>query len=91
VRGDVDCSDGSSPVGSVDALKLLRHVASLSVTQNEPCTDIGLDLGVAFNTGNIQGDINCDDNITSVDALFILRYVAQLNVNLPEGCPAIGS
>ena len=75
----------------MDALKVLRHVAGLSVSQNEDCTDIGDDLGVpALNNGNIQGDMNCDDNITSVDALFILRYVAGLTVNLPEGCPPIG-
>ena len=36
--GDVDCDDD---VDSVDALKILRSVAAFSVTQNEPCTDIG--------------------------------------------------
>jgi hypothetical protein len=36
--GDVDCD---SDVDSVDALKLLRHVAGLSVSQNDPCPDIG--------------------------------------------------
>ena len=88
----MDCSGGDSPVSSVDALKVLRHVAQLGVSQNEPCTDIG-DIMVAFavNNGNMQGDINCDDNITAVDALFILRYVAKLTVNLPGGCPPIGS
>lgn len=35
--GDVDC-DGD--VDSVDQLKILRHVAALPFTQNEPCTDI---------------------------------------------------
>jgi hypothetical protein len=89
LRGDVDCSGGDP--SSVDALKILRHVAKLTVTQTEPCTDIGDEFGVAVNTGTIQGDINCDDSITSVDALFILRFVAKLNVNLPDGCPAIGS
>ncbi|MCH8815613.1 MAG: PD40 domain-containing protein [Chloroflexi bacterium] len=36
--GDVDCDDD---VDSVDALKILRSVAAFSVTQNEPCVDIG--------------------------------------------------
>ena len=36
--GDVDCDDD---VDSVDALKILRSVAAFSVTQNEPCTNIG--------------------------------------------------
>jgi hypothetical protein len=67
VKGDVDCSDGDTPVSSVDALKLLRHVAGLSVNQTEPCDDVG--------TGSpMQGDINCSDDISSVDALFILRW-----------------
>ena len=38
IQGDVDC-DGD--VDAVDALKGLRHVASLPVTQNDPCPDVG--------------------------------------------------
>jgi hypothetical protein len=40
--GDVDCSNG---VNLVDALKVLRHVAQLTVSQTEPCPDIGDALG----------------------------------------------
>jgi hypothetical protein len=36
--GDVDCD---VHVDSVDALKILRHVASLSAAQSEPCRDVG--------------------------------------------------
>jgi hypothetical protein len=36
--GDVDCDED---VDSVDALKILRSVASLPVAQTEPCRDIG--------------------------------------------------
>ena len=39
VQGDVDCS--GAPVNAVDALKILRRIANLSVTQTEPCPDIG--------------------------------------------------
>jgi hypothetical protein len=38
IQGDVDC-DGD--VDSVDALGGLRHIADLSVSQSEPCPDIG--------------------------------------------------
>jgi len=38
IQGDVDCSGG---VDAVDALKVLRKVVGLPVTQNEPCRDIG--------------------------------------------------
>ncbi len=37
-NGDIDC-DGD--VDSVDALKVLRHVAGMSVSQIDPCPDIG--------------------------------------------------
>ena len=83
-KGNVDCSTDGAGVTSVDSLKILREVAGLSVTQNEPCDDIGTSTPM-------QGDINCDGNITSVDALFILRYVAQLTVNLPGDCTPIWS
>ena len=35
---DVDC-DGAR--NAIDALKILRHAASLVVTQTEPCVNIG--------------------------------------------------
>ena len=38
IFGDVDCD---SDVDAVDALKVLRHVAGLAITQTEPCPDIG--------------------------------------------------
>ena len=43
--GDVDCSGA---VDAVDALKILRHVAGLSVSQNEPCPDIGSSVASVF-------------------------------------------
>jgi len=82
-RGDVDCSGGDP--NSVDALKVLRKVAGLSVQQGPGCTPIGDMLPI----GKAQGDINCDGNVNAVDALFILRFVAGLNVNLPGGCPPV--
>jgi hypothetical protein len=39
VQGDVDCS---GTVNSIDALKILRHAAGLSVIQTEPCRDVGV-------------------------------------------------
>ena len=38
IQGDVDCRDGVTPV---DSLKVLRHDAGLSVSQDEPCPDVG--------------------------------------------------
>ena len=38
---DVDCDSLQNPV---DALKILRYVASLSVNQTQPCTPIGAEI-----------------------------------------------
>jgi hypothetical protein len=78
----VDCAGG---VTSVDALKELRHVAQLSVSQNEPCPKIGDDVA------SVWGDVDCNGGVSSVDALKILRYVAQLSVSQNEPCPDIGT
>jgi hypothetical protein len=43
--GDVDC-DGD--VDAIDALKILRFVVGLSVSQTKPCPDIGVNPGVAL-------------------------------------------
>jgi hypothetical protein len=69
----------------VDALKVLRHVVSLSVTQEEPCDDIG--------TGGppLQGDVDCSNAVNSVDALKVLRHVASLSVTQNEPCDDIGT
>ena len=71
--GDVDCT---SDVTAVDALQILRYVASLPSSAN--CLQSA-------------GDVNCDGVIDSVDALMILRHVAGLPVNLPDDCPVMGS
>jgi predicted outer membrane repeat protein len=81
-QGDVDCSGG---VNSVDALKVLRFGASLSVVQTEPCPDIGTDAG-----GLPFGDVDCSTTTNSVDALKILRFNASLSVIQTEPCPDIG-
>ena len=82
LSGDVDCSGA---VNSIDALKLSRHVAGLSVAQMQPCPAIGT------GDGDIFGDVNCDGSITAVDALFVLRFVAGMPVNLPQGCRPVGT
>jgi len=38
LQGDVDCDTN---VNSIDSLKLLGYAASLTVSQTEPCPDIG--------------------------------------------------
>jgi hypothetical protein len=81
--GDVDCDED---VDSVDSLKILRHVAQLTVNQGPDCPEIASEVP----TG-LFGDVACDDDVDSVDALFILRYVAFLLVNQPQGCREIGT
>jgi hypothetical protein len=84
VQGNVDCEIG---VNSVDALKLLRYNASLSVIQAQPCPLINdMVSGFPF------GDVDCSGGISSVDALKILRHNAFLPVpqNEPPDCPDIG-
>ena len=80
--GDVDCN-GS--VDAVDSLKILRYVAGLSVSQTEPCPDIGSAVPSVF------GDVDCNGSVDAVDALKALRYVAGLSVSQTEPCPDIGS
>ncbi|HSP55341.1 MAG TPA: M36 family metallopeptidase, partial [Dehalococcoidia bacterium] len=87
--GDVDCANG---VNSVDALKVLRNVASLSVSQTEPCPDIGQGLlGIPQGIAPLQGDVDCSGSVNSVDALKILRFVAGLSVSQNEPCADIGT
>lgn len=76
--GDVDCDED---VDSVDSLKILRHVAGLPVSQDDPCTPIG----------EPPSDVDCDGAVNAVDALKILRYVANLTVAKGEQCPSIGT
>jgi hypothetical protein len=80
--GNVDCS---SAVNSVDALKVLRYSAALSVLQNDPCLDIALMLPSGF----LMGDVDCLTAINSVDALKILRAVAGLSVIQGPGCSPV--
>jgi hypothetical protein len=77
---DVDCNGDSN---SIDALKVLRHSAGLSVQQMQPCEPIGQML----HGGKIMGDVNCSGAVNSVDALLILRMNAGLPVVLPAECP----
>ena len=98
-QGDVDCDDD---VDSVDALKVLRHVAGLPVSQTEPCDDIGTSLarvGLKSDPPSVGGageltrvgDVDCDRDIDSVDALKVLRHVASLPVAQTEPCQDIGA
>jgi hypothetical protein len=81
--GDVDCDQ---TVNSIDSLKILRHGASLSVPQNEPCPDLNTDSG---NGGRLQGDVDCNETVNSVDALKVLRAVASLFVPQEPDCPPV--
>jgi hypothetical protein len=79
--GDVDCNGA---VNSIDALKILRHNASLQVSQTEPCTDLGQSTG-----SRDQGDVDCNNAVNAIDALKVLRGVAGLTVQQEPGCPSV--
>jgi hypothetical protein len=81
-QGDVDCSGA---VNSVDALKILRHSASLSVAQGPGCAPIGSQVASLF------GDVDCSGTVNSVDALKVLRFSAALLVTYNEPCRHIGT
>jgi len=85
--GDVDCS---GEVNAVDALKVLRHVVGLEVSQTEPCPDIGSTVTVD-GVPRKWGDVDGDGDVDAVDALKILRHVAGLSVSQEPGTPPIGS
>jgi CSLREA domain-containing protein len=80
LQGDVDCS---GTVNAVDALKVLRHNAGLSVAQTPPCPPVP--------SSPLLGDINCNDAINAIDALLLLRYGAALPLSLPVACHPPGS
>ena len=85
--GNVDCGGG---ISSVDALKVLRSNAGLSVSQTEPppCPNIATELHAS---GWTQGDVDCFGTVTAVDALKLLRFAANLSVTQGPGCPLIGT
>jgi len=85
--GDVDCS---GEVNAVDALKVLRHVVGLEVSQTEPCPDIGSTVMVD-GVPRKWGDVDGDGDVNAVDALKILRHVAGLSVSQQPRTPPIGS
>jgi hypothetical protein len=81
IMGDIDCSGG---VSAVDALKVLRHGASLSVAQTEPCNDPG-------SQSPPVGDVDCSGATNAVDALKVLRFGASLGYAKVHLCDDIGS
>jgi hypothetical protein len=90
--GNIDCSAPPAGVSAADALKVLRHVAGLSVSQSEPCLDIGLPRSLPPPDNWAMGDVDCSGGptpVNSVDALKILRTVAGLSVSKPDGCPEV--
>jgi hypothetical protein len=88
-QGDTNCSSntGIGGVDSLDALVILRFVAALPVTQNEPCPDIGSNAGKG--SGGF-GDVDCSGEINAVDALKILRHAAELSVSQTQPCTPMG-
>jgi hypothetical protein len=84
--GNVDCGGG---INSIDALKVLRYSAGLSVSQAPGCPLIGVEP--VPQSGGLQGDVDCNGPVNSIDALKLLRYAAGLSVSQGPGCPPIGT
>ena len=88
---DVDC-DGDAD--ATDALKVLQHVAGLSVLQVEPCPDVGATVVLSqggVTSVRVWGDADCDGDVDAVDTLKKLRHIAGLPVEQEEPCPDIGT
>jgi hypothetical protein len=91
--GNVDCTGA---INAVDALKVLRHVAGLPVTQIGPEPDACTNIGAGPVTGGgVQGDVDCSGGSNAIDALKVLRHTAGLPVTQigpePDACPNIGT
>jgi Tol biopolymer transport system component len=81
--GNVDCNQAINPV---DALKVLRFAAGLSVVQSEPCLDLPLPLTSGFG----HGDVDCNGSVNPIDALKVLRASAGLSASTACAGPIIG-
>jgi hypothetical protein len=68
-------------VNSVDSLKILRFVAQLSVSQMEPCTDVGEPVTPLEGFGDIEGTVV---NATNADPL--AGATVRLREQSPTGC-----
>ncbi|MEX2390972.1 MAG: hypothetical protein WD904_05185 [Dehalococcoidia bacterium] len=87
---DIDCDDVVNPV---DSLKVLRHDAGLSITQEAPCPDAGESVLVVWDADSENedwGDADCSGGVDPIDSLKILRYDAGLFYIQQEPCPDIG-
>lgn len=85
--GDVDCNGA---VNAVDALKVQRFAASLSVTQTEPCVEIATLVNADSIATRPVGDVDCSTDVNSIDALKLQRFAAGLFVSQTAPCPTIG-
>ncbi|MFQ5858919.1 MAG: hypothetical protein ACE5LU_25245, partial [Anaerolineae bacterium] len=88
--GDVDC-DGDVDIG--DAQKIARWLINLSVSQTEPCPDIGSSVPVtedATTTIRKWGDVDGDGDVDIGDAQKIARWLIDLDITQTAGTPEIG-
>lgn len=87
IWGDFDCSGALDPI---DALKLLRSDAALSVSQAQDCPAPSAMVTVD-GTPRVWGDLDCSGTADPIDALKTLRKDAGLTVNQSAGCPEPGA
>ena len=85
--GDGDCS---GEVKIADAQKTARTLLELSVTQTEPCPDIGATTSVN-GVDRVWNDVDCSGSPLGIsDAQKTARYLVDLSVSQTEPCPDIG-
>jgi hypothetical protein len=82
IQGDVNC-DGR--VSGLDGISLVRFAMQMSVSQKEPCPDIGTTIG------RVWGDLDCSGGVDSVDAVKALRHAFLQPVTQNEPCPDLGT
>ena len=80
IQGDVDCRDGVTPV---DALKVLRHDAGLSVQQDEPCPDVGTLAAIPGPPGVAEIEIVSEESPTDSEPKAVVA-------SCPEGKRLLG-
>jgi hypothetical protein len=85
INGDVDCDGDVDPV---DALRILRFIAGMSVIQTQPCVPIG---STVSGLPDVWGNVDCSTALNSIDALKVIRHSIALPSSQTEPCPDIGT
>ena len=84
--GDSNCNGDTN---AVDALLTQRYIVGLSVSQHEPCPNLGVDIDLILDGSNMSllwGDFDCNGSLDAIDVLKTLREVAGLSITKAGPC-----